>query len=262
MQAQKVPANHGLNWFTDGYRLFAKSPLLLTLLIFGYFFILMASAVLPVVGPLAALVLVPTFSVGLMVACRTLDVGQGVEWRQLFAGFHSNFPALLRLGFVYLCSMAAILMVSSLLDGGMLMKMTLFGILPATDIYQDEELAQARALTLVLSVPMVMGFWFAPVLAAWHRLPAMKSLFFSYFACARNLSALLLFTLVLTGAVLALSVLYRLLDVIVGDKLAEAMSLPVFLMLIAVLCASVYASYRDIFRDDPPADLPAQPPTS
>src|SRR5271155_3413131 len=99
MQAQKVPAKHGLNWVADGYRLFAKSPLLLTLLIFGYFFILVASTVLPIVGPLAALVLVPTFSVGLMVACRSLDVGQWVEWKQLFAGFHSNFPELLRLGF-------------------------------------------------------------------------------------------------------------------------------------------------------------------
>jgi hypothetical protein len=258
MQAQKVPAKHGLNWVADGYRLFAKSPLLLVLLIFGYFFILVASTVVPVVGPLAALVLVPTFSVGLMVACRTLDAGNAVEWKQLFAGFHLNFPVLLRLGFVYLVSMTAVLLVSSLLDGGMLMKMTLFGIPPPTDIYQDDDLARARALTLVLSVPVIMGFWFAPVLVAWHRLPAMKSLFFSYFACARNLSALLLFTLVLTGGVLAMSVLYVLIDSIAGDALAEAMSLPAFLILTAVLCASIYASYRDIFRDDPSVDVPAR----
>jgi hypothetical protein len=262
MQAQKVPAKHGLNWVADGYRLFAKSPLLLTLLVFGYFFILVASTVVPVVGPLAALVLVPTFSVGLMVACRTLDSGDAVEWKQLFAGFHLNFPVLLRLGFVYLSSMAAVLLASSLLDGGMLMKMTLFGIPPPTDIDLDDDLARARALTLVLSIPVVMGFWFAPVLVAWHRLPAMQSLFFSYFACARNLSALLLFTLVLMGGVLAMSVLYVLLDSLAGDALAEAMSLPVFLMLTAVLCASIYASYRDIFRDDPPADFPVQQPGS
>jgi hypothetical protein len=262
MQAQKVPATHGLNWVADGYRLFAKSPLLLTLLVFGYFFLLVASTVLPLIGPLAGFVLVPTFSVGLMVACRTLDAGQTVEWKQLFAGFHLNFPVLLRLGFVYLSSMSAILLISSLLDGGMLMKMTLFGIPPPTDTLLDDDLAQARALTLVLSIPVFMGFWFAPVLAAWHRLPAMKSLFFSYFACARNLSALLLFSLVLVAVVMAMSVLYVLLDNLAGDRLAEAMTLPVFLMLTAVLCASVYASYRDIFRDDSPAELPAQQPGS
>jgi hypothetical protein len=214
--------------------------------------------VVPVVGPLAALTLVPTFSVGLMFACRSLDAGTAVEWRQLFAGFHSNFPVLLRLGFVYLGSMAAILLVSSLLDGGMLMKLTLFGIPPPTDIYQDDDMARARALTLVLSIPVVMGFWFAPVLVAWHRLPALKSLFFSYFACARNISALLLFTLVLIGVVLGMSMLYVVLDSLAGDALAEALSLPVFLVLTAVLCASIYASYRDIFRGDTAADFPAQ----
>jgi hypothetical protein len=262
MQAQKVPATHGLNWVADGYRLFAKSPLLLTLLVFGYFFILVASTVLPIVGPLAALILVPTFSVGLMVACRSLDVGHAVEWKQLFAGFHLNFPVLLRLGFVYLASMASILLVSSLLDGGMLMKMTLLGIPPPVDNFLDDDLARARALTLVLSVPVVMGFWFAPVLAAWHRLPATKSLFFSYFACARNLSALLVFVLALMGTALALRLLYALLDSLAGEALAEAMSMPVLLILTAVLCASVYASYRDIFRDDPPADLQEQQPGS
>jgi hypothetical protein len=258
MQAQKVPARHGLNWIADGYRLFAKSPLLLVLLIFGYFFILVASTVVPVVGPLAALILVPTFSVGLMVACRSVDAGQAVQWSQLFAGFHLNFPVLLRLGFVYLGSMSAILLVSSLLDGGILMKMTLFGMVPSTDVNLDEDLAQARALTLVLSIPVVMGFWFAPVLVAWHRLPAMKSLFFSYFACARNIAALLLFTAALLGAILAMSVIYVLLASIAGDALAETMTLPLFLVLTSVLCASIYASYRDIFCEDPPADVQVQ----
>jgi hypothetical protein len=36
------------------------------------------------------------------------------------------------------------------------------------------------------------------------------------------------------------------------------MTLPLFLVLTSVLCASIYASYRDIFREDPPADVQVQ----
>lgn len=254
MQALQVPAKNGLAWIVDGYRLFAKSPLFLVALIFGYTFIMVASNIVPVLGPLVATVLIPTFSVGLMAACRALELDQAIEWKQLFAGFKSNFPALLRLGFAYLGSTVAILAVSALVDGGTLMKMMLLGTQPPGDMAEDGSLMWAIELASILFIPVMMGFWFAPMLAAWHRLPALKSLFFSYFACARNLRAFLVYGLVTTVLVAILPAvvvsLFSALLSTLGAKLAVIVLMPLFFVSIATLFASFYVSYRDIFRDE------------
>jgi hypothetical protein len=39
---------------------------------------------------------------------------------------------------------------------------------------------------MALMVPLMMAYWFAPVLAAWHRLTFGRSLFFSFVACWMN----------------------------------------------------------------------------
>jgi hypothetical protein len=254
MRALRLPAIRGLAWITEGYRLFAKSPLLLVLLILTYWFLMIASNVVPVLGPLVATALIPTFSVGLMVACRALDRGEAAEMNQLFAGFRTNFPVLLRLGLTYLVSTMAILAISALFDGGTLMKMMLLGVHPAADFADDDGLLLATEVALLLFVPVLMGFWFAPMLAAWHGVPAFKSLFFSYFACLRNLRAFLVYGVVLAILSIAVpAVVFAVLAAILqtqGAKLAVIVVMPFFFVLVATVFASFYTSYRDIFRDD------------
>jgi hypothetical protein len=253
MRALRLPAIRGLAWITEGYRLFAKSPLLLVLLILAYWFLMLGSNVIPILGPLAATALIPTFSVGLMVACRALDRGEAAEMNQLFTGFRSNFPALLRLGLAYLVSTVAILAISALFDGGTLMKMMLLGVHPAADFGDDDGLLLATEVAMLLFVPVLMGFWFAPMLAAWHGMPAFKSIFFSYFACLHNVRAFLIYGAVLaTLAIVVPAVLFALLAAILqspGVKFAVIVVMPFFLVLVATVFASFYTSYRDIFRE-------------
>lgn len=266
MQALRLPAIRGLAWIAEGYRLFVKGPLLLVVLILAYWFLMMASNLLPLVGPLAATALIPTFSVGLMAACRALDRGEAAGMNLLFSGFHANFPALLRLGLAYLAALAAALAASALFDGGTLMKMILLGEQPASDFADDDALLLAVLVFLLLFVPVMMGYWFAPVLAAWHGLPAVKSLFFSYYACLRNLRAFLIY-----GAALALlsvvapAVLVALFRVILGTqgaKFALIVLTPCFFVLMATVFASFYTSYRDIFREDAAAGAAPEPTVS
>jgi hypothetical protein len=264
MQALQLPAKRGLIWIVDGYRLFAKKPLLLLLLIFGYIFILMASKIVPVLGPLVATILIPTFSVGLMAACRELEEGHDVEFNQLFVGFRSNFPALLRLGIAYLVSTNVILAVSALVDGGTLMRMIVLGTPPPEGIAEENDLLWAIEVASILLVPVTMGFWFAPMLSAWHRMPALKSLFFSYFACLRNMRAFAVYGLVIVALLTALLEILSLFATLLsafGAKLAVIVVMPLFFVLMATMFASFYVSYRDIFRDasiDPvvPAEAP------
>ena len=264
MQTLRLPAKRGLAWVVEGYRLFAKSPLLLVLLILSYWFLMVASNIVPVLGPIIATILIPTFSVGLMVACRALEQDKAIEFNQLFAGFKTNFPALLRLGIVYLVATVLILAVSALIDGGALMKAMLLGAKPAEDAVEEDRLLWAIEVSAVLFIPVLMGFWFAPVLAAWHRMPAFKSLFFSYFACLHNVRAFLVYgaVLVVLTAIfpVAIFALFAALLKTVGARLAIIVLMPVFFVLIATLFASFYVSYRDIFQDRDAAN--AMPPTA
>src|SRR5438094_9392625 len=50
----------------------------------------------------------------------------------------------------------------------------------------------------VAATPVLMAFWFATVLAAWNRIGAAQSLFYSFFAVLRNWRAFFVY-----GAVLA-----------------------------------------------------------
>ena len=36
------------------------------------------------------------------------------------------------------------------------------------------------------STPLMMAYWFAPLLAGWGRVSAVKAMFFSFVACWRN----------------------------------------------------------------------------
>jgi len=100
----------------------------------------------------------------------------------------------------------------------------------------------------------VLGFWFAPVLAAWHAISAPKALFFSLFACWMNWRAFLAYGVAAAGLTLVLPfVALSAIALLVQDVgRASVMSLvfPFLIVLLPTLFASFYASYRDIFRGD------------
>jgi len=73
---------------------------------------------------------------------------------------------------------------------------------------------------VALLLPYTMTMWFAPVLSGWYGLSAPKALFFSFFACWRNRTAMLVYLITLLGigviAVLILGALVEILNVKAG----------------------------------------------
>ena len=104
-----------------------------------------------------------------------------------------------------------------------------------------------------------MAFWFAPVLVAWHNVGAAKALFFSLFACLMNWRAFLAYGLAagLMTLVVPLVVLSTLALLLQGAGRTSVVSLvfPLVIVLLPILFASFYASYRDVFAGEAP---PAQ----
>jgi hypothetical protein len=244
MQALTLPAARGWHWLSDGFRIFRRNHLMLTFLVVSYWVLMALVNIIPVIGTVATTLCIPAFSVSLMNACRSSERGTPLGPQLLFSGFSSNLRSLLILGAVYLAVTVAILAVSALADDGALMAMMLAGQKPGEEAVSGGALLLATQIALLLLCPLIMAYWYAPVLAGWHGFSPGKALFFSFVACLRNWRAFLVYSVAVVVfatlvPALALGVLAALLTVLVTAL--------IILVLAPTLFASFYASYRDVF---------------
>lgn len=251
MQARQLPAIRGWNWIVEGFRLFRTNPALLTFLVFGYWLTLVFLNLVPLLGVVLAPLCVPALSVGVMNGCRALERETPNGFGLLFSGFGKNRNTLLILGAAYFLGSLAVFAGSALVDGGALLGVMMAGQQPPDDMLESDRLLLALQVTLILMVPMLMAFWFAPMLAAWNDMPAAKALFFSFVACLRNWRPFLVYGL---GVALISAILPGIVLGIVGAAsppllrmVAVAMSLPLLFVFVPTLFASFYVSYRDVF---------------
>lgn len=252
MQARRLPAIRGWNWIVEGFRLFRKNPALLTFLVFGYWLTLAFLNLLPLVGVLAAPLCVPALSVGVMNGCRALERdGRNNGFGLLFSGFQKNRNVLFHLGAIYLAASVAAFAATALLDGGELLQIMLANKKPPDDLLEDENFLLTLQFAMLLMLPLLMAFWFAPMLAAWDGLPSGKALFFSFVACLRNWRPFVVYGL----GVAAISVILPggLLGIVqtfspeMHRMMVVALSLPMLFVFVPTLFASFYISYRDVF---------------
>ena len=73
MQARIVAAPRGARWLAEGWRLFRVAPLSWLALVFAYWLIMTLASLVPLLGVVAASVLVPPFAVGFMAAARAAE---------------------------------------------------------------------------------------------------------------------------------------------------------------------------------------------
>lgn len=255
MSARTVPAARGVRWLADGWRMFRAAPLGWLALVFAYWMVMTVLSLVPYVGVVAASVLVPAFSVGFMAASRAAARGQPVELAMLFAGFRERVPAQIVLGVAYFASLVLVIGGSALADDGMLARWLLTGHRPPETDAEGDALLGALALAAALYTPVMAMFWFAPLLAAWHGMTPLKSLFYSFFASLMNWRAFLAYGAAV-GVVLFLlpSLLLLVLVLVSGGTLRlqpMALVLPLALIMLPTLFASFYASYRDVFGAAP-----------
>ncbi len=260
MQAQLIEPGRGWRWLARGWQLFRVAPVMWLALVFAYYMLMAAVSLLPVVGVVLAMVLVPGLSVGFMAAARAAERGQPFELSLLFSGLRAARAAQLTLGGIYFTSIVLLLAATALADGGALARWFLTGERPAVEMLQSEDFLSALGLASLLYMPVMMMFWFAPVLAAWNGMSAGKALFFSFFACLLNWRAFVAY-----GVAATLVLFVVPFTALLGLMLASGGALrpavfsvlfPFVLAMMPTLFASFYASYRDIFPEPPPAESP------
>jgi hypothetical protein len=259
-----VPAKNGWFWLLKGFALFRRNPAMWMFLTFTYWIAVTLLGQIRYVGPAVSTVLLPAFSVSFMVMCAVLDRGGALQPALLVSGFRQRLATLVALGAGYLFAIVATLALSSLADSGALLRWMLSGEQPSAEALSDGSVSRALLLAALANAPVLMAYWFAPVLAAWDRMGAVQSLFYSFFSVWRNWRAFFAYGAVLALVIAGFLVLVTFAAVLFRvqlQALAFIAQLFVLLMLPAVF-GSCYASYRDIFPDKPSPGEATLPPAS
>ena len=250
MRAQTLPPAAGWRWLAGGFAIFRRNPPVLGMLVVAYWFTVLLLNVVPILGALLASLAIPGLSVGLMQAARNLERGQPAGVQTLYGSLKENPKTLLGLGALYLCCTLGILGVSALIDGGDLLRYMLGGRAERAALEENNFTLPALVVMLLL-MPVLMAYWFAPVLAAWHKLSLAKSLFFSFVACAMNWRPFLNYGLglLLISGVIPGVLLGVLLIIFPGAQgfITGLVMMPMALIVAPAVFASFYVSDRDIF---------------
>lgn len=243
MQARRLPARHGALWLMAGFGLFRANPPLLTMVTMAYLLVVVVISLLPYAGSFILPVAMPALTLMVANSCRAIEKG---GWRPVghFAeGLREHRAALLLLGGLQLLGSLAMRGIA-----------TLFGI--GTDNIAGGKLDPEQLLGILLplaamGLPLLLAFWFAPMLTGWNGVSPLKSVFFSFVAAMRNWRAFLAYavTIALAGIVLPelLIVFSGAVSASFADGVATMLRMLFIFILSPVLMASVYLSYRDIF---------------
>ena len=250
-----VPARNGWKWLADGLRFFRASPGMWTMLVVVYWILLAMMNRLGPVGSIIVAICLPAFSASFSVICDEIRHGHAVRLVMLFAGFQRNPRAALALGVIYLGSITVILAFSAIADDGTLMDWILFNKVPTEADLKTGKLSLSLPLAAILATPVLMAFWFAPLLVVFEQMPASKSLFYSFFACLRNWRALIVYGGAVTMFAMFIAMFVAIFAVMAGGNphAARGFMLAATIMIMPTLFGSFYAAYADIFpRDDVP----------
>ncbi len=255
MLLQTVPARQGLQWALQGMRTFWRQPLAMSGLFFLFMALVSVVSMLPLVGGVLALVLMPAFTTGLMAASQIASEGRfpmpGTLWLALRPG--PNRSPMMRLGALYAAGFLLLMGASMLVDGGLFASVYLAGAPIKPELVQSDSFQAALWVAMVLYVPLSMLFWHAPALVFWQGVPPLKSLFFSWMGCWRNKGAFLVYSLVWAGVFGAAAVLAMLAASILGDvQMTLSILMPLALLVAAMFFTSMLFTVKDCFSATEP----------
>lgn len=230
--ARAVDASRGWAWIAEGFELFKKQAGLWIGIVLVLFVITIALSLIPLLGAIATVLLMPVFGGGLMLGCRSLHRDGTLEFNHLFAGFKTHTGSLVALGgFAIVGWIIVALPVLAIVGTG-----AFFGAArgDAAGIAAiGSSFALAVLIMLALSILVYMALWFAPALVALRGAAPIAALQQSFSACLKNIVPFLIYGLVVF---------------VLGILATIPLGLG-WLVLGPVIVASIYTAYRDIYGD-------------
>lgn len=243
-----------------GIQLFKRKPGEIFILGNTYLFVLLLATLLsPLVGPAVVGLISPGLGAGIMICGKIAHQGMRVTPIMLFAGFYQNnkkhLQPLLLLGAAHAISFSVVKLISYLILGSEPTIQVDPSGMANTQVPPEvmEYIINSTVLMAVLSLPIVLGFWYAPALVIWHDMSPAKSLFSSWVAMWRNKGAFVTYAAAWLMFSIAVSsvVTFVLWAVGLPSGLIGAMNIMTAALILSVSLATFYPSYRSVFEADP-----------
>jgi hypothetical protein len=242
-----IPARTGWAWLKQGIGLFRKQPAALTTLLFANVLLSFVIGAVPLLGQIAAVVLIPSFSMSLMQACLLIEHGQRVTLPVLLTGFRKPYVfTLCKIGLAYLAVTAVLTVAAYLILGEDFWKQAMTQTAnPASNPTLTRSTVLGVMAIAVFQIATVIALSFASPLAYWQKMSPGKSLFYSFFAVLRSARVFLVMLLAWFGLFIVSTVIPMLLfgNGALGRVLITWLG---FLFILLLQCA-MYAGYRQIF---------------
>ena len=247
-----LPARTGWEWLKQGTGLFRKQPAALTTLLFANILFSIGLSALPIVGPVLAVVLIPSFSMAFMQACLMIENGDRVTLAVLLTGFRRPaLAALCKLGLIYV---GLSLLLTLIAPHEVLLQMA-----PRPDARPPTDLQASQMLALLgillLEAAVLVTLCFAAPLTYWKHMGPGKATFYSFFAVVRTARPFLVLLAawfgILVGVCMVIIILF-------GDAaLGRVVIMWLMFLFVLLLQCAMYAGYRTIFGK--PYDKTPQP---
>jgi hypothetical protein len=237
-------AGAGVDWIGEGWRLFARAPLMWVISILVVFVIAIVVGIIPFIGSIAFQLAQPVFAAGFVVACRSLETGGEFELEQLFAGFKRNFANLLVVGLIFLAGGLVLMLVFFMFAGFGIAMGFMSGdandVLPAI-MASGMSIAMGTLVTLLLLVPLLMAYWFAPALVMMHDMAPVAAMKESFRGCLANVIPFVVY-----GFIMMVLAIVAVIPLGLG-----------MLVWVPLAVTSTYAAYRRIYTEEPDSAQPA-----
>jgi hypothetical protein len=244
----------------QGVQLFRKKPGEMFLFGNTYLFIILFIGILiPFVGAAAVAIASPALGFGIMLAGKMGQQGLRVGPSVLFTAFNQDnrkhLQSLITLGAIYTACFAIIRLLAYLALGAQpTMTMDDFQKAdPATSAAFMEYTVLYMLFVGVSSIPVLLAFWFAPVLVVWHNMKPMQALFSSWVAVWRNKSSFLIYGMGWLILGIGFSSVFVVLFTLLGlpAPFVSALNMMCVALVMAVSLCTFYPTYKAVFEHDP-----------
>jgi uncharacterized membrane protein len=221
LYGRRVGIGRGAAWIGEGWRLFRMEMGLWI----GVTAFLGLIFVMPIINYLTS-IFYPLFNAGVMKMSHDLWEDQPTSFGELFVGFKHRVGSLLLVLFSFIATIIITIGVFIIMG---------VGFATIADPQQRAlTMALAILVALALMIPVYAATWYAPALILLNDFEFVQALKSSFIACMKNFLPLFLWSVLIT-----LLLFVAMLPLLLG-----------LFVLMPVMFASVYASYRDIFYPD------------
>ncbi|MBI3368217.1 MAG: hypothetical protein HY021_07180 [Burkholderiales bacterium] len=251
--------SRGFVWLKLGFATFVKRPLAFVGLFAFFLFGALALMLVPWIGGLLGMALLPMLTLGFMIATRSTLAGGPVAALQLLEGLRSGAPAQRRaqalLCVAYAAGSVLILLLAGWVDDGAFERVQIALATGASEaelskLFGDPHLAWGMAVRFGLATLLSVPFWHAPALVHWGGQGAWQALFSSTLALWRAKGAFICYSIGWAAVMLLLGTVLSAAALASGRAALGMLSMPLGLVVTAAFYVSLWFSFADSFGDE------------